>query len=329
MSRSSNRIGLLVGVGSTVLWIAPATAQQAARPLQPAHQETAIPVPEGVYSVGRSPYGSGVYYAGPGYSSFNDRRTQERTFGIGRQTERYKQNAAEAERRLYAYQLRQGLAVPHPYAYSESREAFPRVYGAPWDSFYTYGRELEHYRQREFAAREELTYLTQHDYLLRGLGEFRAGAYGAAARSFMAAADLDHGDSASRMHAGQALVATGLYEQAITYFRRGFELQIRLLNTPLDFQADYGRKADYFEHVNRVESFCRAHPEDGRAWLLLALERFFGPEPASAAEAMRKVQKLLGKDDLANRLLQAAEPVLQSEAPSKDSASAKKSRFKT
>jgi tetratricopeptide (TPR) repeat protein len=315
MSSSSIRFRFITSVLFVVALACPAMGQRVLQPVGGGSAGgTAIPVPEGPSRVGHWYYGPGGYSGGSGYSPYSDGVTQERAFGIGRRTERSKYNAFEAERRLDEYRYRRGLPHPYPHEYPDS--GFSRVYGSPWDSFHTYGQELEHYRQREQWAREELTYLTQHDYLVRGLSEFRAGNYASAARSLRAATELNHGDSASRIHAGQALVATGVYDEAAKHFRRGFELRIRLLNVPFNLQADYGRKTDYVEHVAQLESYCRSHPGDGPAWLVLAIERFFGPDPGSAREAMLKVEALFPKDAFATRLVEAAKPVMGSDASS-------------
>jgi tetratricopeptide (TPR) repeat protein len=261
--------------------------------------------------------GSGYYYPYAAQGFYHPYVGSDSNFAFeqGRRAERYRQNAFEARRRLEAYRQRNQLP-------SEPSLAPPNAPGsgssivsdAPWESYHRFGADLEYYKQQELAAREELTLHVHRDFLPRGITEFREGRYGEAARSFTAAADKDHGDAASRLHAAQSFVAVGMYPEALEYFRRAFDLQPKLLNMPLNLQADYGRPGDYVEHVTRLQAYCKANEKDGSAWLVLAIEQFFGPNPGSAADAVANAKRLLAKDDFTHQFVRTAEPMLRGAA---------------
>ena len=107
-------------------------------------------------------------------------------------------------------------------------------------------------------------------------------------------------------------VATGTYKKALVHFRRAVELQPLLLDLPIDLRDEYGLglKKDYDEHVARLADYCRAHPRNANAWLLLACQRFFSSDPADAGPALRRAKKLAPRDPLARRLWTSAEPIL-------------------
>jgi tetratricopeptide (TPR) repeat protein len=242
----------------------------------------------------------------------------------GRATERYRQNAFELRRKLeqrrrYTYHggearrywpMEDSTDLPGAGALPGGRRWY-RYYVAPaLSEIYDQGRELEYYRQQELYLREQLTLLTHRDLLNRGLEQFRAGAYGQAARLFVAAADKNREDAASRLHAAQALLAVGMYDQALTHVRRAFELQPLLMQLPLDLANDYGRKADYEEHLAALEAHVRDDPTDADAAVLLAYARFFSARPQDAAEALRRIKPLARKDPFVAKLLSAAGPLV-------------------
>ncbi len=187
--------------------------------------------------------------------------------------------------------------------------ADPGVGGPAYDSLYRLGSEFEYYRQQELAARRELALLTYDVLLKEGLDYFHNRRYAQAARSFIAAADKDHGDAGSRLHAAQCLMSSGLYSQALVYVRRAFELAPQLIYRPLNHRDNYAFPLDFDRHLAEMERYVEAHPKDDDAVLLLAYEQFFSARPTRAAKAMRRVKRLAKSDGFARRLWQAAQPV--------------------
>jgi len=282
------------------------------------------------------PYGPYAPYGGAHGGYYDPDRPLGRyhhytPYDIGRQTARNRQDAREARRAVEARRRQRRAAGkdnvierPGPYPYNpESIEGAEAPYVMPRGGYgpyaggyryaqdpYYYGQPLEHYRTEALAAREELTLMAYEDLLTQGYKSFQAGHYGSAARSFMAAADKHHGDSGSRIHAAQALVAVGMYEEALRYVRRAVGLKPLLLLTPMNLQADYGVKADFDKHVAALAEHCKKNPKDTDAWLLLAFEQLLSPHPERCAEALSHVKDRVPYDRLAERLTKAAKPII-------------------
>jgi len=236
----------------------------------------------------------------------------EREYSAGRTVERYRQDVAELRALVEELRRRIGDSVwTHRLFDDRDEPAYRRdgEAGAGWDyrpGPFRMGRMHERYRQQELAAREELTLLAHSAMLREGLAAFRAGRYAAAARSFLGAAEKNQADAASRLHAAQALMGLGRYSEALRQVRRAFELQPLLAHLPIDLGADYGIKADFAKHLERLRAYCRQHPRDADAHLLLAYEHLFSSTPAEAAEPLRHARKLAPKDPLAAKLWDVA-----------------------
>ena len=240
----------------------------------------------------------------------------------GRALERSKQNAAEQRQQVEARRRAQGEAgltnragrvFPSTAADQERADRIAEVQrqvnGSPYATFYGLGYGLEYFRQQELAARRELALLTYDVLLEEGLAYFRNRRYAQAARSFLAAADKDHGDAGSRLHAAQCLMASGLYGAALVQVRRAFELAPQLIYRPLNHRDTYAFPVDFDRQIAELERYVSSRPEDDHAVLLLAYEQFFSATPRRAAPAMRRVKSLSQSDGFAKRLWKAAQPV--------------------
>ena len=274
------------------------------------------------------PVGGGLYP----YSYRFNRRELHASFRTGRATERYRQNVFELRQKLnQRLRYRRGsrdpaqepdrtyLDIPrdprprHRQVAVETADPYPYdgyQYTSPVGESYDQGRQLERYRQEELYLREQLTLLSYSDLFDHGLEMFRAGRYGQAARLFTAAADANHEDAASRIHAAQSLLAVGQYDEALIHVHRAFELAPQLLNMPLDLAADYNDHNDYRQQLAALETHVRDHPTDTRAAVLLAYARFFSPRPTDAAADMARIKPLAQRDPFVRKLLRAAAPII-------------------
>ncbi len=283
-----------------------------------------FPPPYGLppYTVPYSPYGYGGYGRSGYYRrSFGGHR-HFAPYQAGRQAESWRQDALEARRAVEARRRQRAktgrdrvIERPGPYPYnpapidpSELRHFGP--YGGYGYDPYYYGTRHEGYRTAALAAREELTLMAYEDLLTQGLQSFRARQYGSAARAFIAAAQKHHGDAGSRIHAAQALVAVGLYDEALVHVRRAVSLKPLLLYMNIDLRADYGVKGDFDKHVAALADSCKRHSDDLDQWLLLAYVQFFSPHPETCIEAVMKIQRIVPRDRLAERLTRAAKPII-------------------
>ncbi len=188
--------------------------------------------------------------------------------------------------------------------------AYSEAAGRRYDSLYRLGGELEYYRQQELAARAELSLLSYDALLAEGLSFFRGRRYAQAARSFIAATEKDQGDAASRLHAAQCLMASGLYSQALAHVRRAFELAPQLIYRPLNHRENYAFPTDFDRHLETLWRHVRAHPRDDDATILLAYEQFFSDQPKDSIAAMKRVKARAKSDSFARRLWKAAQPML-------------------
>jgi hypothetical protein len=246
---------------------------------------------------------------------------------VGRATGRMEQRAAEARQQVLARRAEneeQGLTnlagrvFPLTAAEQEQRDRLAGArssastggQGDPAMSFYSLGYGLEDYRQQDLASRKELALLS-YDVLLReGLQFFSDRQYGQAARSFIGAAMKDQGDAASRLHAAQALLASGLYSQALAHVTRAFELAPGLMNRPLNHRANYAHPEDFDAHLAALEAYVAEHAEDTSALVLLGYEKFFSSDPAAARDVLVKVKRQAGGMPFARKLLVASEPLV-------------------
>lgn len=228
-------------------------------------------------------------------------------YGTGRQTERYRQDAFELDRQFTERFGYQAPLLPPP-----AGGGYDGIAGDPYNSSHEYGRELEYYKQQSLYLRELLALGTHEEFLRLGIDLMREGAYGMAARSFVAAADKNEEDAGSRMLAAQALIASGTYGKAMDEMRRALELQPLLLNVPLNLRNEYGvgLRADFDEHVAKLRDYCNAHPKNAEAWLLLACTTYFSDRMPEAAEPLKRARALAPRDSLVKKFWNAAEPVL-------------------
>ncbi len=276
-------------------------------------------------------YGPGGY--GYGNHDWINTNPENDASPQGRATERLKQRAAERRQEVKARRRELGIstttnssgrAYPSTAADQEQRDRLAEVTGpraagqsgraagsnSPYTTFYSLTNGLEAFRQQDISARKELTLQTFEVLLNEGLEFFHARQYGQAARSFVAAAMKDRGDPGSRLHAAQALMASGLHTEAMYHLRRAFELAPTLYNRAFNHRDNYGHAADFDAHLAALENYVGANPHDTDALVLLAYEQFFSDNPLSARSTMQRIRSMTIGDPFTLRLLRAAEPVV-------------------
>lgn len=241
----------------------------------------------------------------------------------GRAVERSKQNAAESRQQVKARRREQATIEPtnragqvYPSSAADQEQvdrlttARQQAGGSAYVTFYSLGDGLEYYRQQELAARKELTLLTYDVLLEEGLRLLEQRKYAQAARSLVAAAQKDQGDSGARLHAAQCLMASGLYHQALDHVRRAFELAPQLIYRPLNHRRNYPHPEDFDQHLEMLKQYVASNADDDRAVVLLAYELFFSDRPTDAALALKRVRDLSKSDAFAKKLWEAAQPML-------------------
>lgn len=156
-----------------------------------------------------------------------------------------------------------------------------------------YEEGLRHGRRtaRQLAADDRNESLVT-SLMVEGGKRFRQGDYGAAARSFMLAAQQSQGDPASRLQAAHALTALRHYDEAYLLVRRAFQLQPKLAYLPLDVRGDYDDQTVFQEHLRRLEKDAAAAGDDPRLWALLGYYRFFSGDHDGANRALARAAAL-------------------------------------
>jgi tetratricopeptide (TPR) repeat protein len=161
-----------------------------------------------------------------------------------------------------------------------------------------YGDEIRRIWTRDAAL------ASKHDALMQeGLADFKHGRYEEAAWHFAAAADVQQGDAASRLLAGQAWLAAGEYAEAARHIRRGIELQPQIAGLPLNLRHEYGIPADFDAQVADLAAEAQAQQTSAELWWLLGYEQFFSGDRAAARASFRRAYSLNPRDPLVLKFL--------------------------
>jgi hypothetical protein len=149
------------------------------------------------------------------------------------------------------------------------------------------------------------------------LARFKAGDYTAALAGLDKAVRLSPKDPIVHEVRALALFALARYPEAAA------ALNAILATAPgMDWttmSSLYGSVDAYTGQLRKLEDFCRAHPDDAAAWLVLAYHYLVGGHQDMAADALRIVVAKQPGDAVAKQLLAALEPP-QPQSPTADAA---------
>jgi len=204
-------------------------------------------------------------------------------------------------RPYWSYDLRYRGHYPtfSPY-YDRNRRSYD-------DYFEAYRRAEQYEELKQLVRRRESRLQRQHLHLMNdGLAAFRRGDYRQAANQFMAAAESNHGDAGSRLHAAHALIAVGDYRSAVVMLRRAFQLQPKIVALEYDIRDDYGNVDDFGLHLKRLHEAAIRAERDEDLWILLGYMRFYSGDCSGAYDAFRLALKFSPRDPLAARLAKAS-----------------------
>lgn len=132
---------------------------------------------------------------------------------------------------------------------------------------------------------------------------FRDGRYDQAAISLLGAAERNHADPASRLHAGHALFALGQYDDAVEQLARAFELAPGLAYKDYDIRDEYGDKSEFDAQRSALEGYVAGHPNDAAAVTLLGYVTFYSQGPGAAYPYLSRAGKLDPKSYFIPKLL--------------------------
>lgn len=171
-----------------------------------------------------------------------------------------------------------------------------------WDAYYS-GRRAGEYEAELWLARDRNLIRTARAYTEKGRTLFRAGNYDGAADAFRLAASSDHGDAVSRLLAGHACFAIGKHSLALSYIRRAFQLQPKIAMLDYGLHAEYGKPADFDEHVERLRKAAEARPDSYELWTLLGYVYRYSGNRKAGEEALTRAYRIEPRDRLVRILL--------------------------
>ncbi len=177
-----------------------------------------------------------------------------------------------------------------------------------YDDYFEAYRRAEQYEElKQLVRRRESRLQRQHLHLMNdGLAAFHRGDYRVAANQFMAAAESDHGDAGSRLHAAHALVAVGDYRSAVVLLRRAFQLQPKIVALEYDIRDDYRNTDDFQLHLRRLHEAAIRAERDEDLWILVGYMRFYSGDRGGAYDEFRQALKFSPRDPLAAQLAKAS-----------------------
>ncbi len=188
-----------------------------------------------------------------------------------------------------------------------------RGYDGPWiDDDY---REWRYWYKWRTSKRRTRRLLQGHEEMVnRGVRLFAEGRYEEARSAFLLAADMNHGDPASRLHAANACFALQRYDRATHWLEEAFHLEPRLSHLPLDPRRDYGRQEDFNAHLKAVRSAVSLFPREHGPKIVLAYVLYYTGDRDEAHEMLSRVNSETKgngrskREHLITTLLSASDP---------------------
>jgi tetratricopeptide (TPR) repeat protein len=93
--------------------------------------------------------------------------------------------------------------------------------------------------------------------------------------------------------------AVGEYDPAAEAVRRGAALVPDVIDLPIDVVRQYGKPKDFETHLQALQLYAAAHPDDQNAWFLLGYVMYSSGKPEEAQRAFEKAAKLNPSDTYA------------------------------
>lgn len=163
--------------------------------------------------------------------------------------------------------------------------------------------------ERRWQRRERRLIAASESAVYDGCALMQAGAYRDAVITLTRAAEMNHGDAASRIHLAQARLALGHDVEGGAALRRALQLQPKLVPMRLDLSQYYPTPREFVEQVDalaaRLESAEKSRPE---AWFLLGFMQFQRGKMDAAHEAFQRVAESWPADDRVRKYLSLTKP---------------------
>lgn len=146
-------------------------------------------------------------------------------------------------------------------------------------------------------------------YLADGATFFQKGDYEQAVGEFTRALlnDPDNGFAQLGYAVGQ--FAVGDFQAAAEAIRRGLAMVPDVVDQPIDVVRQYGVEGDFERHLQSLQRYVSANPQDQDAWFLLGYLTYAGGRPADAIVALEKAAAINPQDTYAAVLRDAVKRV--------------------
>lgn len=179
--------------------------------------------------------------------------------------------------------------------------------GDPWAAYEQGRHDADHQYVWFIASQRAGRLLNQYRVLFdEAIILFRDGRYDWAAIKLLGAAEKNHANAASRLHAGHALFAMGKYDEAVKLIARAFELSPSLAHKQYDIRDEYGDRADFDEQRDRLKSYIGLHPNDAAALTLLGYVTFHSEGPGASYPYFKRAARLDPGNYFIPKLLESA-----------------------
>jgi len=142
-----------------------------------------------------------------------------------------------------------------------------------------------------------------------GVVLMQAGEYRKALFAFTRAADLNHGDPASRLHVALTQTALGHDAEAAQALRRALELQPRLLPAHLDLPQYYPTSAEFDTQVDALsQRVAQAPAPAADVCFLLGFFEFQRGQYTAAYAAFQQADRIRPNDRRTQKYLELTKP---------------------
>jgi tetratricopeptide (TPR) repeat protein len=185
-----------------------------------------------------------------------------------------------------------------------------------WRLYQVYKRiRTEQFNERDMAQRAERLLRSHAEALRVGLTHLQRGDYSNAVIALTLAAELNHGDPASRIHLAQARLALGHYRDAGASLRRALELQPKLAYIPLNLESYYPSPNVFGRDVDAFAAKLREESGTTNEYFALGFFQLQRGSFAEANAALRKAHRAMPKDTLTRDLVKVSKPPARTDVP--------------
>jgi len=154
-----------------------------------------------------------------------------------------------------------------------------------------------------------------HDLMVEGVRLFHAGKYNQAASLFLRVTLADRMNIDATLAYAVARFATGDYQIAGLAVRRAVLRMPEVVNADFDVRDRYGNRADFENHLARLEWFLTEQDDIEDAWLVLGFIRHFSGQRELAAQTFERLLSMPGAHVPVVEIFLEAQPLDAQEQP--------------